>query len=72
MTVPGGFESVLIIISLVAFILWILLLIKIIKKSGFSGWWVLVTLIPVLNLIFIWVFAFIKWPIENAKTNQES
>jgi hypothetical protein len=39
---------------------------KIIKKAGFSGWWVLVTVIPVFNLIFLWVFAFIDWPVRES------
>lgn len=35
---------------------------RIIEKAGFDGRWVLVLLVPVVNIIMIWVFAFVKWP----------
>lgn len=35
---------------------------RIIEKAGFDGRWVLVLLVPVVNIIMIWVFAFMKWP----------
>ena len=31
-------------------------------KAGFSPWWVLLAIIPVVNLIMLWVFAYAKWP----------
>lgn len=35
---------------------------RIIEKAGFDGRWVLVLLLPVVNIIMIWVFAFSNWP----------
>jgi len=35
---------------------------RIIEKAGFDGRWVLVLLLPVVNIIMIWVFAFSHWP----------
>jgi hypothetical protein len=35
---------------------------KILKKAGFSGWWSIVALIPGVNIIFLWIFALVKWP----------
>jgi hypothetical protein len=37
----------------------------ILRKAGYSGWWILITLVPILNLIMYWVFAFTRWPIEE-------
>ena len=31
-------------------------------KAGLSGWWALVGLIPLANIIGLWVFAFTEWP----------
>ena len=31
---------------------------RIITKAGFSGTWTLLTFVPVLNFIMLWVFAF--------------
>lgn len=35
---------------------------RIIDKAGYNRWWALVILAPLVNLVFIWVFAFAKWP----------
>ncbi|MGR9099831.1 MAG: hypothetical protein ACU826_04615 [Gammaproteobacteria bacterium] len=48
------------IIVFAAFILW--LGTKILDKAGFHKAYVLVLLIPVVNVIMIWIFAFTKWP----------
>jgi len=43
----------------VLFCLW--LAYRIIEKAGFDGRWALVLLIPVVNIIMIWVFALSHW-----------
>ncbi|MBS4050157.1 MAG: hypothetical protein KGZ69_03020 [Methylomonas sp.] len=35
---------------------------RIIQKAGFDGRWTLVLLVPVVNIIMIWIFAFSRWP----------
>ncbi|HTL87189.1 MAG TPA: hypothetical protein VL856_18545 [Acidimicrobiia bacterium] len=35
---------------------------RIITKAGYSGVWVLVGLIPIVNLVMFFVFAFSDWP----------
>lgn len=35
---------------------------RILRKAGFSPWLSILSIIPVINLIFLWVFAFITWP----------
>ena len=35
---------------------------KIVSKAGYSGAWSLLALIPLLNIIMLWVFAFARWP----------
>lgn len=36
------------------------------KKADYSRLWSLMFFVPILNIIIVWVFAFIKWPVENA------
>lgn len=56
----------LFLIALPAFILFSLWLgYRIIEKAGFDGRWTLILLVPVLNIIMIWVFAFSEWPSRN-------
>ncbi len=68
----GGVGLPELIIILVIFIICvfpIFLLVKILNKAGFSGWFSLIGLIPFVNLAFLWIFAFISWPSENKETN---
>lgn len=50
-----------------AIFFWLVFLIpvwRIISKAGYSGAWALVSLIPVVNIIALWIFAFARWPME--------
>jgi hypothetical protein len=47
--------------TLIVFVPYVL----IIRKAGYSGWWVLTALIPLVNLIMLWVFALARWPVEQ-------
>ncbi len=38
---------------------------QIVSKAGFSGALSLLVLIPLVNIVFLWMFAFTKWPIEE-------
>lgn len=38
---------------------------RIISKAGYSGAWALVSLIPFVNIIALWIFAFARWPNEG-------
>lgn len=35
---------------------------KILEKAGYPKFFVLCLLIPILNIVMIWFFAFSKWP----------
>jgi len=35
---------------------------RVIHRSGHSRWWTVVAFLPFLNLIGLWVFAFVRWP----------
>jgi uncharacterized membrane protein YhaH (DUF805 family) len=41
--------------------------VRILHKAGYSGWWSLLMLIPLLNIAVIWVFAFADWPALKAR-----
>ena len=34
------------------------------RKVGWSSWWCLLWYLPFVNVIFLWIFAFAKWPNE--------
>jgi len=41
---------------------------KIIRKAGYNGWWVVFGVVPILNLLLLWIFAFAEWP--NTKRSE--
>ncbi|MEQ8371105.1 MAG: hypothetical protein RIE31_00850 [Alphaproteobacteria bacterium] len=47
-------------LALFALALWIG--VRILQKAGLSGWWALLTLVPPLGVVGVWVFAFVRWP----------
>ena len=56
--------GVIFIIAGAIFYLFILLfpIALILRKAGYSAWWVLMIFVPLGNLIMLWVFAFSNWP----------
>ncbi|WP_020564509.1 hypothetical protein [Methylosarcina fibrata] len=53
----------------VAFCLW--LGFRILEKAGFNGWWTLVLMVPVVNVVMIWIFAFAHWPALQDNSRQD-
>jgi hypothetical protein len=51
-----------IIVGLFLLGLTLLYLSRAIAKAGFSPWWALIALVPVVNVVMLWVFAFARWP----------
>lgn len=37
----------------------------ILHKAGYSRWWCVLTFIPIVNLIMVWVFAYSHWPAQR-------
>ncbi len=58
---------ILLIIALTVFVLY--LAGRILEKAGFSWKMAVVLLIPVVNIVMLWAFAFTKWP--NLKDDVE-
>lgn len=40
---------------------------SIVSRAGYSRWWLLTMVIPVLNLVMLWVFAFADWPAARGR-----
>ena len=38
----------------------------IVRKAGYSGWWILVAPVPLLNVVLLCVFAASSWPVLRA------
>jgi uncharacterized membrane protein YhaH (DUF805 family) len=40
----------------------LLLMSRVLRRAGYSPWWVLLVLVPLVNLVALWVFAYVRWP----------
>jgi Protein of unknown function (DUF2510) len=58
-----GFLIVVGIFYLALIVFMIVCYVKIIHKAGYSAWWLLTALVPLLNLVMIAIFAFAEWPV---------
>jgi hypothetical protein len=38
---------------------------KILGRLGFSKWWTIVYFIPFVNIVGIWILAYVRWPAVN-------
>lgn len=50
---------------LLLFLVWVPPVIRIIQKAGYGWAWFLLALVPVVNLVALWVFAFSRWPSQR-------
>ncbi len=60
-----AFTGIILIVYLFFLVIAIVAWVKIISKAGYSGWWVLIGIVPVVGAIMFLVFAFSKWPIQQ-------
>lgn len=35
---------------------------RILRRAGHSGWWSVLFIVPFVNLMALWIFAFARWP----------
>jgi hypothetical protein len=55
------------IIGFFALIIMIVPFWRIISKAGYNGAWALLAIVPLVNLIMLYVFAFNTWPSEQSR-----
>jgi hypothetical protein len=41
---------------------------RIFQRTGHSGWWAILMVVPGINIIMLWVFAFVRWPAIDRQT----
>jgi len=44
----------------------LLMIARVLRRAGFSRWWALLALVPVVNLVALWLFAYARWPSVDA------
>ena len=54
--------SLVTLLALIALAVPMILMSRVLRRAGYSPWWVLLVLVPLVNLIALWVFAYARWP----------
>ncbi len=68
----GQVMSGQVIVLLVFLIIPALVSIVTLRRAGWSGWWCIMWCVPLVNVIFLWIFAFAKWPNEPKASADDS
>ena len=53
------------VVGIALYVVTLIAYIRILQKAGYSGWWVLIGLVPVVNFVMFLVFAFVRWPVTR-------
>ncbi len=54
-----------IILILIVLVIFVIPVAKILSRVGMSPWLAILAIIPLVNWIFLWVFAFVRWPKDS-------
>jgi uncharacterized membrane protein YhaH (DUF805 family) len=49
-------------IGILLLVIYLVPVVVILRKAGYSGWWCLIIFVPLVNVIMLYVFAFANWP----------
>jgi hypothetical protein len=63
--INGAALAVGIVVAIAVWVVFLIAYVKIISRAGYSGWWVLIIFVPVVNIVMLLVFAFKEWPIQR-------
>ena len=63
--INGAVLAIGIIIGVAVWVIFLIAYVKIISRAGYSGWWVLILFVPLVNVIMLLIFAFKEWPIQR-------
>jgi uncharacterized membrane protein YhaH (DUF805 family) len=61
----GAALAILIVVYAAFIVFFVWCYVRIIRRAGYSGWWILMALVPIGNLIMLGFFAFKEWPIQR-------
>lgn len=68
----GLFDLILFLFASLPFVVLVIwMFFRVSRKSGRSGWWSLLLLVPWANIVAVWVFAFVRWPALDAPKADE-
>jgi hypothetical protein len=58
----GPIHWIILLVELTLFVISIIAATRILRRMGFSPWWVLVGILPIVNVIGLWRLSKARWP----------
>ena len=66
---PGPLEQgVVAVLALLVTLAWMLPGARILRRMGYSGWWMVIAFVPIANLLALWGVAYSRWPALESLT----
>jgi len=59
------FGPFFLVFGILGFLVFALPIMEVIHKAGYSRVWILLWFVPLVNIVFLWIFAFSRWPSQN-------
>ena len=53
------------IIGLAVFVIMLIAYTNVISRAGYSRWWILIMLVPLVNIVMLLIFCFKEWPMQR-------
>ena len=38
---------------------------QLLRRMGFSRWWILLSFVPIINIVGLWIIAYARWSKDN-------
>jgi type II secretory pathway component PulF len=52
----------------ISFLVFLIPIVKVLRRTGHNALWSVIAVVPGLNVIAFWIFAFKSWPVDKAMT----
>jgi hypothetical protein len=56
------FHLIILVVEIAFLVMFVMACVRILQRLGYSGWWVLLGLVPIGNVIGLWQLSRAKWP----------
>jgi len=65
-----GYETLFLMLGVLLFLL-LVPVVKLLRRTGHNAAWSLLSIVPGLNLIALWLFAFKPWPTDKTRAGSQ-
>ena len=68
----GPIHWLILLIELAVFVAGLIATTRILRRMGFSPWWVLLGFVPIANIVGLWMLSTAPWPKLESQTSSDA